>query len=90
MLNTMQKFTKKSLLFDHILEERGLREKYDRLTEEHEDAGRVDKAEAAYRRACNAAARESAFICAAAIFLGLSGNDLERELAIYDYERRFK
>ena len=50
----------------------------------------IDKAEAAYRRACNAAAHENAFICAAAIFLGLSGNDLERELAIYDYERRFK
>jgi predicted TPR repeat methyltransferase len=79
----MKKFTKKQVLYAHIIEARRHREMYNRLTEKHEDAGRTDRAEAAYRNACDYSAKESAYIAAVTIVYGEYGCDLERNLKAF-------
>ena len=79
----MKKLTKKQVLYAHIIEARRCREMYNRLTEKHEDAGRIEKAEIAYRRACDYSAKESAYIAAVTIVYGEYGCDLERNLKAF-------
>ena len=59
---------------------------YNRLTEKYEDEGRTDRAELAYRNACDQASRESAFIMAVTIVYGEYGCDLERKLDKFEEE----
>lgn len=80
----MQKFTKKQVLYAHIIEARRHREMYNRLTDKHEDAGRTDRAELSYRNACDYSAKESAFIAAVTIVYGEYGCDLEKNLKAFE------
>lgn len=79
----MKKFTKKQVLYARIIEARRHREMYNRLTEKYEDAGRTDRAELAYRNACDYSAKESAYIAAVTIVYGEYGCDLERNLEAF-------
>lgn len=76
----MKELTKKQILYAHIIEARRHREMYNRLTERYEYAGRTDRAELAYRNACDYASKESAYIAAVTIVYGEYGCDLENRL----------
>lgn len=81
-----KRFTKKQILYSHIIEARRKRAMYNRLTEKYEDEGKTDRAELAYRNACDQSSKESAFIAAVTIVYGEYGCDLELKLAVFEEE----
>ena len=80
----MRKFTKKQNLYAHLIEARRQRERYGRIMERHEDAGNTERADTAYRKACEWGAKESAFTMAIAIVCGESSEQLNKNLKAFE------
>lgn len=80
----MKKLSKKQILYSHLIEAKRNRERYGRYMERHEDLGNAEKAETAYRKACEYGAKESAFIMAIAIMYGESGDQLYLKLQAFE------
>lgn len=79
-----KRFTKKQILYSHIIEARRKRAMYNRLQERYEDKGEEERAERAFINVCEWSNKESAFIASVTIVYGEYGCQLEQNLIEFE------